>query len=711
MKKYLLIVLSILLLLCMLVSCGDNSTTPDNTDDLPEHVHNVVVDAAKEATCIEKGLTEGKHCSECGEILVKREEVPLKLHTYDDDNDAICNVCDFERYCVHRNTQKLDAIEATCTSTGLTEGEQCLDCEEIITEQTIVGMFEHDYSIVAVTAPTCEQDGFTTYECACGASYTDNEVSALGHSYGSWYMYRDDTTPIEGEGRRNCTRKLCAKYDSHVASSGFNYTKSSTECSIKNEGTCTDTVLFIPFNIDGYEVTSIYSKAFLSKATLIEVIIPSSVVSIGSQAFAYCKSLENIVLPDSVTNIGKNAFRDCSSLNNVILGELTTLEYGLFHGCSSLTEITIPNSVTKVGGSVFSGCEALASITIGSSVTAFLGFDFSNCTSLTDIYYNGDITGWLGIEFSDDKSTPMCYGKNLYISGKILTEVDIPDSITNIKPYAFYRCKTLESITIPNSVTDIGNYAFYSCESLKNITIPKSVMSIGENSFYNCKSMASVTFESNSVLSTIGQYAFYECSMLVEMHLPDSLTTIGDYIFFGCASLTNATVPNSVLSNIEKGMFRDCASLKSIIIGDSVPSISERAFETCASLESVVIGSSVTNIGNRAFANCSKLKNIVFSENSELTTIGEFAFSDCASIEYITIPSNVINIERGAFFSCVALKKAIIPQSVTNIGEWAFGGTPSIVFYCEAESQPSGWNSSWNLNNRPVVWGYTGEEV
>jgi hypothetical protein len=24
-------------------------------------------------------------------------------------------------------------------------------------------------------------------------------------------------------------------------------------------------------------------------------------------------------------------------------------------------------------------------------------------------------------------------------------------------------------------------------------------------------------------------------------------------------------------------------------------------------------------------------------------------------------------------------------------------------------SQPSGWNENWNPNNRPVVWGYTGE--
>lgn len=43
---------------------------------------------------------------------------------------------------------------------------------------------EHTYA-ETVTAPTCTADGFTTYTCSCGDTYTDNTVAATGHSYTS----------------------------------------------------------------------------------------------------------------------------------------------------------------------------------------------------------------------------------------------------------------------------------------------------------------------------------------------------------------------------------------------------------------------------------------------------------------------------------------------------------------------------------------------
>ena len=42
---------------------------------------------------------------------------------------------------------------------------------------------EHSYGEGVVTAPTCTEKGYTTYTCACGNSYTDNEVAATGHNF------------------------------------------------------------------------------------------------------------------------------------------------------------------------------------------------------------------------------------------------------------------------------------------------------------------------------------------------------------------------------------------------------------------------------------------------------------------------------------------------------------------------------------------------
>ncbi len=57
----------------------------------------------------------------------------------------------------------------------------------------------HDYAS-RVVDPTCTADGYTTYTCACGHSYTDGLVDALGHDMGDWFTVDENTE------RRNCDR-------------------------------------------------------------------------------------------------------------------------------------------------------------------------------------------------------------------------------------------------------------------------------------------------------------------------------------------------------------------------------------------------------------------------------------------------------------------------------------------------------------------------
>lgn len=73
-----------------------------------------------------------------------------------------------------------------------------------------------------------------------------------------------------------------------------------------------------------------------------------------------------------------------------------------------------------------------------------------------------------------------------------ITDVVIPDSITEINHKAFENCTLLTGITIPNSVTKIGKFAFYFCTSLTEINIPDSVTSIGNYAFEGCLSLESI---------------------------------------------------------------------------------------------------------------------------------------------------------------------------------------------------------------------------
>ena len=67
------------------------------------------------------------------------------------------------------------------------------------------------------------------------------------------------------------------------------------------------------------------------------------------------------------------------------------------------------------------------------------------------------------------------YGADLYLNDELVTEIEIPDTISKINSYAFYGCKSLTRVVIPDSVTSIGDYAFYGCTGLTFITFEGTV--------------------------------------------------------------------------------------------------------------------------------------------------------------------------------------------------------------------------------------------
>ena len=125
-------------------------------DDKKATGHKVVVDQGKKATCTEDGLTEGKHCSVCNEVIKKQEVIPSTGHKVVVDQ----------------------AKEATCTNTGLTEGIHCSICNKIIKKQGIIPALGHDF-----------KDGVCT-RC-------HNQLKGQWKQSGNkwWYQYEDGTYP------------------------------------------------------------------------------------------------------------------------------------------------------------------------------------------------------------------------------------------------------------------------------------------------------------------------------------------------------------------------------------------------------------------------------------------------------------------------------------------------------------------------------------
>ena len=137
--------------------CGDKKTqTTAKTG------HTEVKDAAVEATCTSTGKTEGSHCSVCGTVIKAQTEIAKKAHTYgswkvvksvtctvDGSKERSCTECgkkETQAIAETGHTEVKDAaVEATCTSTGKTEGSHCSVCGTVIKAQTEIAKKAHTW--------------------------------------------------------------------------------------------------------------------------------------------------------------------------------------------------------------------------------------------------------------------------------------------------------------------------------------------------------------------------------------------------------------------------------------------------------------------------------------------------------------------------------------------------------------------------------------
>ena len=489
-------------------------------------------------------------------------------------------------------------------------------------------------------------------------------------------------------------------------------------------------------------VTCIADLAFLKCSGLSSVSLPNSVECIGGGAFSGCTGLTSVTIPNSVTSIGSSAFSSCRGLTGITIpNSLTSIGSYAFSGCSGLTGITIPNSVTSIGSYAFSGCSGLTSVTIPNSVTSIGNHAFRDCYGLTSVNIS-DLEAWCKIDFSSDDSNPLFYAKNLYLNGELLTNIEIPNSITEFKQFAFAYCSSLTSVTIPNSVTSIGYEAFLGCSGLTSVTIGNSVTSIGYKAFGYCSSLTSV-ISLNPTPPTCGTDVFESVNVgNITLEVPsesvslyqsadtwkdfgtikgiesaeksvltfNKLNTTEVEVIAGTEKYTgDIVIPSKVLIDdniysvvsVANNAFQNCTGLTSIEISNNVKSIGNRAFSGCSSLVQAKIGDGVTSIGQHAFYDCKKMTDLTIGES--VTSIESDAFNGCTNLSQITLPNSLECIKSYAFQNCYGLKDITIPDNVKTIEHYAFTSCSSLCCITLGKSVNSVGNLAFSncksLNN------------
>ena len=268
--------------------------------------------------------------------------------------------------------------------------------------------------------------------------------------------------------------------------------------------------------------------------------VPAGVMRINRDVFKGQVHLTEITLPNSLNEVGQEAFVGCCALN-------------AFHGPSAspdgrllvldaevkavapagLTDLVIPgNLVRSVAHYAFAECSEIKTLTIGEGVESIGEDAFMSCQSLEEVTlpeslqeigesifrYCGKIKSFSGKFATYDHLFLIKDGVLHAAAVATVTDPDpIPDTVTQIGPYAFYQASGLGFYDgIPDSVTDICDGAFYA-SSVVDIRLPDK-------------------------LEHLGSYVFGQCNDLGDLVIPASVTRISYGIIWECNHLTELTI-------------------------------------------------------------------------------------------------------------------------------------------------------------------------
>jgi hypothetical protein len=245
------------------------------------------------------------------------------------------------------------------------------------------------------------------------------------------------------------------------------------------------------------------------------------------------------------------------------------------------------------------------------------------------------------------------------------------------KSFLIFEYKGKETtVNIPARIQNLPVSEFYFKNNyiITSVIIPSGITKIPENAFERCYNLTSVTIPNSVII--IGDFAFSYCESLKSIIIPSSVTSIGATAFSNCESLTAISVDDGNTTYISQdGILYN--KNKTILV--KYPE-GKKEF-------TFAIPDSVTTIADYALV-LAPLSSVNIPDS--ITNIGRFAFSDSESLTNVTLGKSVTIIGDAAF-ACSSLSSITIPNSVIYIGGGAF-------YWCDKLTSVTFANGS-NIHN------------
>lgn len=367
------------------------------------------------------------------------------------------------------------------------------------------------------------------------------------------------------------------------------------------------------------------------------------------------------------------------------------------------------------------------------SNTIIKGNGFCNFSELETISLSSQIYhGFTGTNFADNIVCNVRYRNNEYHRPEVrdvfyntnfkschLNVIGVNDSF-GIGGNLFQECRNLQFLTTNLPYTVVYTNSFRACDSLTDSTVNFQGVSekIDGGAFAYCTSLTGANLNDNC--SIINESAFESCTSLSYVHLPSSLTLIQKNTFKYTSSLKNIDISYLNLENIYSNAFHG-SGLTGFVIPSSVENwtVANMSAHIEVFCDSKIQYAEFQNhpkvLPDGFFKYCKELTSVILPDSIE--TLSKNAFDTCNRLCSITLPQNLTTLDTGVFRGCTSLSSIEFPSSVTTFGEGIFNGCKNLqsikfnsILLFSQNTFAFGWNNHPSHLEITLPW-HEGEVV